>query len=368
MKNVLNKIIILFFIFALLGLNSCGTDDSKKDWGIATIYMPQAAISDGGLTNKYPVPLNNDPASKNYDIDSTTNLLHIYLGVYRSGLQPLKSYSVQIYVDTAATNNAISGISKGVALPADVYSVPNEVMVPDNERQATFNLTVDLNKLLEKYPDYATKKMVLVVGLSNPSTYELNEALSKTTVIIDGASFLPAPKIVQGGDFSDGSAAYWTLRNLDNGGLFNPSVATISNGHLTMTFGAGPVTGNIAFYQPVNLTQGANYKLSCDFTSSGGAKDGQFFICISTIEPQTGQYYDMNNGLFTTIDAWQPAGITNPVSGKLPQVGTWQSGINKTTGQFSPATSGQYYLILVIACWSGNVSVITLDNLKIDEL
>ena len=190
MKNILNKIIILFFIFAFLGLDSCGTDDSQKEWGNAKIYIPQAAMLDGGLSNDYPVPFNNNPATKNYDIDSTANLLHIYLGVYRSGLQPLQSFSVRVYVDEAATNEALSGISEGAALPADAYSLPNEVVVPDNEREAVFFLTVDLNKLREKYASYAAKKIVLAVGISNPSLYQLNEALCKTTVIIDGAFFL----------------------------------------------------------------------------------------------------------------------------------------------------------------------------------
>lgn len=194
MKSMWNKITTLFVIFAVLGLSSCEKDDNAKEWGYAKIYMPQAAILDGGLSHDYPVPLNNNPATKNYGIDSTTNFLHIYLGVYRSGLQPLQSYSVQVYVDAAATNDALPGIDEGVALPSDVYSLPGEVVVPDNEREIGFDLTVDLNKLAEKYISYATKKMVLVVGISNPSNYVLNEALCKTTIIIDGASFLPAPQ------------------------------------------------------------------------------------------------------------------------------------------------------------------------------
>jgi len=189
MKGIWNKITTLFFIFALFGLNSCEKDDNAKEWGNAKIYMPQAAMLDKGLSHDYPVPLK---VTKNYGIDSTTNLLHVYLGVYRSGLQPLQSYSVQIYVDAAATNDALSGIDEGVALPSDVYSLPDEAVVPDNERETGFDLIVDLNKLTEKYISYATKKIVLVVGISNPSKYVLNEALCKTTVIIDGAFFLPA--------------------------------------------------------------------------------------------------------------------------------------------------------------------------------
>jgi len=368
MKSVLNKITVLLSIAVLSGLVSCDKGDDQKQWGNAKVYMPQAAILDGGLTNNYPVPLNNDPASKNYDIDSTANLLHIYLGVYRSGLQPLQSFSVKIYIDEAATDSALSGINNGVALPSDVYTLPDEATVPDNERETVFYLTVDLNKLEEEYVSYSTKKMVLVVGISDPSDYTLNENLCKTTVIIDGSSFLPAPKIVQGGDFSDGSDAYWTLRTLDYGGVFNESVAVVRNGYLTLTFGPGPVTGNIAYFQTIELTEEAKYRISCDFSDTGGAKDGQFFICISDKEPQEGQYYDMNNGIFTTIDAWQSNGLTNPVSGKLPQIGTWQSGIDKTTGEFTSPYSGKVYLIMVIACWDGNVGIITVDNLTIDEL
>jgi len=368
MKSVLNKIIVFSSIFVVLGLVSCGQDDSQTEWGNAKVYMPQAAILDGGLTNNYPVPLNNDPASKNYGIDSTTNLLHIYLGVYRSGLQQLESFSVKIYVDDAATTNAVSGMSNGVALPSDVYSLPTEAVVPDNEREIGFELTVDLNKLLEEYPSYATKKIVLVVGISDPSMYALNENLSKTTVIIDGPSFLPAPKIVQGGDFSDGSESYWTLLNLNDDGVFDPSVIVVKNGTLTLTYGTGTVTGNIAYYQPIQLTEGVNYKLSCGFSCTGGSANGQFFICISDLEPQEGQYYDMTQGIFTNIDAWAANGLTGPVTGTLPQVGTWEAGIDNTTGVFTSPYSGTVYLILDVACWGGNVGVITLNNLTIDEI
>jgi len=368
MKSVLNKITVLVFCAVLLGLVSCDKGDTQKEWGNAKIYMPQATMLDGGITNNYPVPLNNNPATKNYDIDSTANLLHIYLGVYRSGLQPLSAYSVKIYVDDAATANAIAGMSNGVALPSDIYSLPTEADVPDNERQTDFVLTVDLNKLKTEYMAYASKKLALVVGISDPSAYELNENLSKTTVIIDGPSFLPAPKIVQGGDFSDGSENYWTIMNLNNDGVFDPSNVVVKNGILTLTFGAGPVTGNIACYQPIELTKDANYKLSCDFTCSGGAVSGQFFICISTVEPQEGQYYDVTQGIFTNIDAWASNGLTGAVSGTLPQVDTWNGGIDKTTGVFTSTFSGTGYLIMNIACWDGNVGVITVDNLTINAM
>ena len=189
MKNKWNIIPVLFgFILAsALFFSSCEEDDNKKEWGYSLIYMPQASILNGGLVNNdYPVPLNNNAATKNYELDETGKILKIYLGVYRAGLEKLESYSVQIAVDAAATAAAATA-SNRVVLPEGSYTLPAQITVPKGEREANFLLTVDLNKLDESY---ATRRIVLVVGISNPTRYELNEDLSKTTVVIDGSVFL----------------------------------------------------------------------------------------------------------------------------------------------------------------------------------
>lgn len=176
-------------ILTTLIISSCEKDDNEKEWGYAKVYMPQAAMLNGGLSsNNYPVPLNNNASTNNYKLDEANNILYVYLGVYRSGLQKLQTYSVQVVADNVATTAYVSGNSNRAILPNDAYTLPNLVTVPDGEREANFYLTVDLNKLGE---DFSTKNIVLVVGISNPSNYELNESLSKTTVIIDGSFFLP---------------------------------------------------------------------------------------------------------------------------------------------------------------------------------
>jgi len=189
MKYKLNKIPTLCcLIFATVIMFSCEEDDNKKEWGNTKVYMPQAAILNGGLTsNNYPVPLNNNASTKNYKLDEANKLLHVYLGVYRSGLQKLESYSVQVAADNAATSAYVAGNANRIALPNDAYTLPDKVTVPDGEREAVFHLTVDLKKL---GADFLSRNIVLVVGISNPSKYELNESLSKTTVIINGSFFL----------------------------------------------------------------------------------------------------------------------------------------------------------------------------------
>ncbi|MDR1681846.1 MAG: DUF1735 domain-containing protein, partial [Candidatus Symbiothrix sp.] len=210
-------------------LYSCEPDDNEKEWGNTKVYMPQAAILDGGLSNNYPVPLNNNASTNNYKVDSETNTLKIVLGVYRSGLQELQAFSVDVAADLSATATAVPAVTKGIALPTDVYSLPGKVSVDGGKRESIFYLDVDLNKLINDYPDYNTKQMVLVVAISNPSQYELNTNLAKTTVIIDGASFMPVRKIVQGGDFEAGSEAYWTFLNT-NATVLPNTFASITNG------------------------------------------------------------------------------------------------------------------------------------------
>lgn len=190
MKYQLNKIpMMCCLILVNLIMLSCEKDDNKIEWGFAKIYMPQASILNGGLINNdYPVPLNNNASTKNYKLDEANNILSVYLGVYRSGLQKLESYSVHVAADSAATAAYVTGKSNMAALPSDAYTLPGIVTIPSGERETTFYLTVDLNKL---GADLSSKSIVLVVGISNPSKYELNESLSKTTVIIDSSFFLP---------------------------------------------------------------------------------------------------------------------------------------------------------------------------------
>ena len=186
----------IFLLLFILAVFSCRKqDDAQKEWGAPLIYMPQAAILNGGTNNQYPVPLFNNASTNNYTVDSAAGVLTIPLSVYRSGLQALNGYSVNIQAFPDTTNEIIAeaGIPDAVLLPADVYTLPENISVPSGKREAGFSLTIDLKKLIAEYPDYYFNKMVLEVGISDPSAYDLNMALSKTTVILDGKSFMPAP-------------------------------------------------------------------------------------------------------------------------------------------------------------------------------
>ena len=162
MKHTIKKIYFSCVALLILILYACGPDDHEIEWGFAKIYMPQAAILNGGLSNDYPVPLSNNPSTENYTIDSINNILKITLGVYRSGLQPLQAYSVTVAADIEAANTALTNMSRGVLLPADTYTLPSTVAVSKEERQAIFYLEVDLNKLINDYSLYAKNQLILL--------------------------------------------------------------------------------------------------------------------------------------------------------------------------------------------------------------
>jgi hypothetical protein len=356
-------ILSLLFVFT-----RCEEDDSKKIWGIPLIYMPQASFVDGGATHNYPVPLAGNIPTQNYVIDSVANIINIVLGVRISGMQIPDSFSVKIAVDLAATSAAAFSISKGIELPSDVYTLPSQITVNENQREGVFYLQVDLNKLIAEYPSYAKNKMVLVVGISNPTKYELNENLAKTTVIIDGSAFMPIPKIVEGGDFGTGSEQYWNFVSMY--GNLPASYAAIVDGVLRFDYGTTPVYGEICCYQLIELTNGSQYKFSCDFNSTGGSNitSCRFYLAVSPVKPVvTGTSYPYDKGMtfYSILDAWN--GLKNPVNGTLPQKGGWQQGIDKATGLFTANFSGTGYLVIGAAAWNSSIGTIVIDNVKIEE-
>ena len=87
MKRIKRNIIFSIILLTVIVYISCIKGDNQKAWGISKIYMPQASILDGGMTNNYPVPLNN--GINNYLLDTVKNTIDIDLGVYRSGLEAL---------------------------------------------------------------------------------------------------------------------------------------------------------------------------------------------------------------------------------------------------------------------------------------
>lgn len=188
----INRIIFypILFIAAMFSLISCEKDANEIEYGFPVIYMPQASIFSGGLNNDYPVPGPNS-ISPNYVVDSVNHNVEITLGVYRAGLQVLEAFSVEVFVnaDTLTSIFADSLYANSALLPADLYTFPSTVSVEAGSREAVFKLTLDQAKLNSDYAALKGKKLVVAIGIKNPTKYELNPSLSTTIVLIDSNLF-----------------------------------------------------------------------------------------------------------------------------------------------------------------------------------
>lgn len=344
---------------------SCVKDTDLDSYGVDMVYMPQAAVFNGGVNNDYTVPIKWGNGVENHVFDTTTKELKILLGVYKSGKERAGTFNVDIYADEDSTTAAVAANSQRIALPSDVYTLPASATVQAGSREASFYLTVDVAKLIEKYPDYSVKKLTLVVGIKNPTQYQLNTSLSRTVVIIDGSAFMPAPAIVKGGDMSPGSEAYYSILNINDNNPVVAGTVSFQNGKMILSNGTGSVNRNTAIYQPITLKKDRKYKLLVDFTASGGAVNSEIFMLISQKEPQAGQYYN-KTGVFMHADSWAGKLVT-PFSGNFVDIANWKDGFDNA-GVFTSQFTGEGYLIIVFASWGGNIGTLTLDNIKIEVL
>lgn len=153
----------------------------KKDtltYGEAFIYMPQATQS-GGVNNQYLVPSGGGDMTRNFRMNN--GKVEIMLGVSRSSTLPSEEFTVDVVVRDDETNSFVS--SGAIALPAGSYSLPSRVTVTSSN-EATFYLSVDSAMLISDLA-YSGQKMVLAVGIDNPTKYKLSENNILTMVIID---------------------------------------------------------------------------------------------------------------------------------------------------------------------------------------
>ncbi len=151
-------------------------------YGDAYIYMPQA-ISSGGLNNMYAVP--SGGGALTYNIKPDNGKINIMLGVSCSGTEQVKDFTVDVVARNDETNNFISSgtLPNAVALPENTYSLPAQVSVT-HSNNATFYLSVDSAMLMNDL-SYTGKKLVLAVGISNPTAYTISDNNSITMVVID---------------------------------------------------------------------------------------------------------------------------------------------------------------------------------------
>lgn len=169
MKKILYSLFTLSLVCVCL---SC-TDERKVDV-TSKVYMPQANY---GVT--YVVPNNGNDLQNNKNYEIADNKVKVYLGVYCSGLDALKGYSV----DIVTGNTAMEGTT---LLPTSAYTLPLNVTVENGKRENYFNLEIDLDFLKNN----RTTVFYLPVSITNVTNYVFNDNLTTTKVLIKTSELL----------------------------------------------------------------------------------------------------------------------------------------------------------------------------------
>lgn len=172
----------IFIVAACTGFVLNGCKREAPVYGDAYIYMPQSTAS-GGINNMYPIPSGGGDMTHNFR--SGNGKIDIMLGVSRSSTLPAEDFSVDIVVKEDETNNFVSSgtIANAIALPANSYSLPSNVTVTGSNK-ATFYLSVDSAMLINDLA-YTGQKMVLAVGIANPTKYTISDNNNLTMIVID---------------------------------------------------------------------------------------------------------------------------------------------------------------------------------------
>lgn len=170
------------FLFAILSvcaiaLTSCAEGDGDLDYGLMKIYIPQA-MAGGGINNIYNVPAGGGEYTTNFEVDGDN--INVHLGVLRSGKAAGDAFTVDIQAseEQSAAQAAALGAE---AMPASVYTLPSSVKVEAGHNSASFSLVLSRQALSSQ----SGKKLVLCIGLANPSKYELSENGTVVTVLVD---------------------------------------------------------------------------------------------------------------------------------------------------------------------------------------
>lgn len=181
-SNILSSIL---FVIAI-SLVSCEYKEyAEADYPDQLIYMP-AAKNGNFVIDNVNLPIGSVPTSGNtyrYVVDTVNRKFNIPLAVYRSGINNNGGFKVDISVNTDTITKLIAVTGKlpvgTVILASDKYSIGTSVDIIDGEETGSFDLSIDLDFLLNSYPGG-----IYAIGIGVSSTSRKSNPLLSTTIIV----------------------------------------------------------------------------------------------------------------------------------------------------------------------------------------
>ncbi len=244
MKNV--KYLCLLAALSVCSVSvGCNDNDADGRKEAPFIYLIQAAFD-----SPYAVP-------GNYKYESGSEVISVPLSIHRAGLDALEAYSVKLEV----LDEAVEGTQQ---LPEEAYVLPLAVNSPEGVRTCGFSLDLKLGFLRK---DHAGAVYSLVLAISDPSKYAIEESMAKVAIRIDPVALLKDSDLYYDWEllFSEefeGAGVderNWSIYNEEYGhsniGVLKPEAFSVKEGILNLTCYMDPkyprvVTGGMKHKTP----------------------------------------------------------------------------------------------------------------------
>ncbi len=342
----MKRIFILFLFVTTIFVVSCDSKDVFDEDGLTSIYMPQASMLNGGFSNVYPVPFENGNI-ENYALDANTKQMKVVLGVKNSG-RSKNGFSVNVVADLEKTKSVVENqqVENSVQLPEGTYALPQSVSVASESNEKSFFLEVNVQKIIDEYPEYFEKKMVLAVKITGNDN--INSALATTLVVIDGAKFLPTPPPPPIETMLDSNA--WKILPQNVGGPTGAATINVIDGNIHYSNGTDYGKFNHVIYQPVQVVAGETYSYDMIVDIKGKAW-GWIELYISEQEPIANEDFQDNK-------VYEISSVTSPMNGLMSEFSIIQ---NKKT--YTATKNGVIYFIIKVGSWDNNFEQVTLSDI-----
>lgn len=185
---------LLLAFLACMVISSCEYKEiADANYPDQQIYLPIASQSGYYIINSVPSlsTVNATPGQPlRFTVDINKNQFNIPLSVYRSGINNIGTFNVDISVNTDTITKLIASESLDNVtslLPNDKYSIGSNVNLIDGKESGSFMLHVDLGFLKTMAPN---KKFALAVSIASAERPNI-PSLSTGIIVIDTKIMIP---------------------------------------------------------------------------------------------------------------------------------------------------------------------------------
>lgn len=240
----------------LLTFTACNYDEiGDGDYPEQSVYLPITQYNEGILTiDNVPAPIEHSPSNgRLIPFSIENNRMLIPLSIYRAGVDRKGSVNVSIEINTDTIQSLIANgtLDNSVEiLPADKYSIPQTVSIPDGTDISTFHLNVDLDFLKTNTPNKKYGIGIAIVGADR----EIKSTMATAIVVIDTKFLIHQPTFSSKADntkwtqvtftntssnalswswdFGDGTTSneYSPVHTYSKGGIYNTTLTTYGAG------------------------------------------------------------------------------------------------------------------------------------------